>query len=316
MQREYSLKEVRIGERSRRRVRWMRRLLPPIVSFLSLFPRHFTVRSQIRMAGRLPDQLAALSVGYQIFSRVPAMTLGAVEGHAGPVVLYLHGGGFLMPAIPRAHLGFHARLCAALGAVGVMPDYRLAPLHAYPAALDDCEMVYRELLDRGVDPSRIVLAGESAGGNLVLGLLQRIRKAGLPYPVCAVPISPVTEVARVHAPPSRRDKAKVDAMIPITSFSKVILYYAAGADASDPELSPVFADYQGFPPLYFLVGEDEILLDDSLLAHQQALKAGVQSQVDVWPVLPHAFPLLAGWFPEAKQALSDIVDFAQLHLKS
>lgn len=313
MNRHYQLKNIAIGRASRRRVRWMRWVLKPITRILSILPRWFSVRTQITLAGHLKSQAAGLPVDYQVMERVPCITLGDVSNTQGLVLLYLHGGGFLMPAMPKAHVGLHARLCRDLGACGVMPDYRLAPLHPYPAALDDCEMAYQSLLSAGFKPENILLAGESAGGNLVLGLLQRIRKAGLPMPACAVPISPVTEVARVHAPPSRRDKAKIDAMLPIQSFSKMILYYAGQADGSDPELSPIFADFQGFPPLYFIVGEDEILLDDSLIAARQARKAGVETSIDVWPVLPHAFPLMEGAFCEAAQARKDIFDFMQAH---
>lgn len=315
MHREYDLKDVAIGRLSRRRVRWMRWILKPLTRLLSLFPRMFTVRSQLSLAGHLKSRAAGLPVGYDVLGRVTCITLGDLSRTDGRVVLYLHGGGFLLPPLPKAHVGFHARLCRDLDAVGVMPDYRLAPLHPFPAALDDCEMAYAGLLEAGFAPERILLAGESAGGNLVLGLLQRIRRAGQPMPACAVPISPVTEVARVHAPPSRRDMARRDPMIPIQSFSKMILYYAGDADGSDPELSPIFADYTGFPPLYFVCGEDEILLDDSLIAARRARAAGVTTQLDVWPVLPHAFPLLEGLFPEAAGARRDIAAFMRARLE-
>lgn len=314
MRREYTAKDVAIGERSRNRVKWMRRLLVPLVRLLTWLPHSFSVRFQLRLAGHLPAQCKGLDVDYDIFGTAPAMTLGRVTGGAQRVVLYLHGGGFLLPAMPKAHLAFHATLCNELDAVGVMPDYRLGPLHQFPAALDDCESVYRSLLDQGVAADQIVLAGESAGGNLLLGLLQRIRSAKLPMPCCAVPISAVTEMARVYAPPSRSDNLKKDAMLPVLSFPRMVDGYVAGADGANPELSPIFADYAGFPPLYFIVGEDEVLLDDSLIAHRQATRAGVESKVDVWPVLPHAFPLLRVWFPEARQAAQDIVDFAREHL--
>ncbi len=314
MRRHYAVKDILIGPRSRNRVTWMRRLLVPLVRLITLLPASFTVRFQLRLAGRLPDQCGGLDVGYDILGRVPAITLGSIQGRRQTVVLYLHGGGFLLPAMPKAHLRFHATLCRELEAVGVMPDYRLAPLHAYPAALDDCESAYRALLDQGVSAKHIVLAGESAGGNLVLGLLQRIRKGKLPMPACAVPISAVTEMARVYAPPSRADNLKKDAMLPVLSFPRMVEGYVNGADGADPELSPIYADYRGFPPLYFLVGEDEVLLDDSLMACREAERAKVTTRLDVWPVLPHAFPLLTVWFPEARQAGRDIVEFAREHL--
>jgi acetyl esterase/lipase len=194
-----------------------------------------------------------------------------------------------------------------------MPDYRLVPLHAHPAALDDCERAYRGLLDQGCAPQRIVLIGESAGGNLVLSLLQRIRKAGLGLPACAVPISPITDLARIHAPPSRNRNAHREALVPLSFAYRMTKWYVAGQDASHPEISPLYADYAGFPPLYFLVGEREILLDDSVLAAQRAREAGVETQLDVWPVLPHAFLIFESRFSEASQARRDVVDFIRRH---
>lgn len=316
MKREYTTKDIVIGERSRKRVRWMRRLLLPLVRLLSLLPTSFTVRFQARLAGHLPDRCKMLDVDYDVLGDSPAIVLGDLSRNDQPVVLYLHGGAFLMPAMPKAHLRFHATLCQELEALGVMPDYRLAPLHAFPAALDDCETAYRSLLERGFAAEKIVVAGESAGGNLVLGLLQRIRAAGLPMPCCAVPISAVTEMARVYAPPSRVDNQNKEAMLPVTSFPNMVKGYVAEGSGANPELSPLYADYTDFPPLYFLVGEDEVLLDDTLLASRQARRAGVEVELDVWPVLPHAFPLLDMWFPEARQAARDIIGFARQHLRS
>ncbi len=313
MDRSYTLKPVEISTKSRRILWWMRWVLKPTLSLLSLLPRFFTYRSQLFMAGGLRSKSAGQAVDYTAVGGVPCITVGTpiAESNASgdKVLLYLHGGAFSMPAMPTAHVGFHARLCRDLGASGLMPDYRLAPMHKYPAALDDCEKAYRGLLAAGYSGERILLAGESAGGNLVLGLLQRIRRHGLEMPVAAVPISPVTEVARVHSPPSRCDKARVDAMLPVKSFSKMLHYYADGVDGSDPELSPMLADFSGLPPLYFLVGEDEVLLDDSLICARLAEQAGVETKIDVWPALPHAFPLLEGRFPEAGEARTDIVAF-------
>jgi acetyl esterase/lipase len=120
-------------------------------------------------------------------------------------------------------------------------------------------------------------------------------------------------MGRAHGPPSRGRNARRDPVIPIQAIYKVDDLYAGDWDASDPELSPLYADYRGFPPLYFLVGESEVLLDDSLLAARQAEEAGVTVQVDVWPVLPHAFPL----FPmlvENREVHQDMLRFARQHL--
>lgn len=309
--RDYELKDVDIGAHSRRRVGRMRRILIPIIRFLSFLPGNRFVWMQLRLSRHLPAMQCGLPVDYDIMQTVPVIRVGHDEEDRGNsrVLLYLHGGGFVMPMMPRVHLRFVARLCKQMQCVGVIPEYRLGPRHPYPAALDDCEVAYRALLGQGYKAENIVLAGESAGGNLVLTVLQRIRRAELPMPAAAVPISPLAEATRIHSPPSRIDNARRDAMLPVTAFNKTFDAFAAGADGSDPELSPVFADFQGFPPLYFLVGEDEVLLDDSLICHRQALRAGVDSRLDVWPVLPHAFPLLDFWFAEARHAQDDIREF-------
>lgn len=294
--------------------RW---LLKPLIWLTAGKPSlNRLLRTQMLIAGRLPGASHGLTVDYRIINGVPGPVVGKYGDVAKPVLLYLHGGGFIIPAAPSAHLHFLARLCRMLDASGFLPDYRLAPLHKYPAALDDCERAYRGLLALGHPAERIVLAGESAGGNLVLGLLQRIRKANLPMPACAVPISAVTEMARGYAPPSRISNRGRDPMFPAKPLVGLLQMYVGEADGADPELSPLYADYRGFPPLYFLVGETELLLDDSVLAARQAQEAGVETRLDVWPLLPHAFPLFLNVFPEVGQSHDDIVAFIREHLVS
>ena len=313
----YEVKPIQISLRSRFLLFLLFRcILKPLIWLFAGNSVTSILRTQMRIAGRLPKSSHGLPVDYHIINSVPGPFVGDLGSTAKTMVLYLHGGGFLIPAAPIAHLRFLAKLCRKLDAVGFLPDYRLAPLHKYPAALDDCERAYRGLLAMGYPAHRIALAGESAGGNLVLGLLQRIRKAGLPMPTCAVPISPVTEMVRGYAPPSRIRNAGRDPMFPSGPLAQVLrLYVGDEADGTDPELSPLYADYTGFPPLYFLVGESEVLLDDSVLAARQARTAGVDVRLDVWPVLPHAFPLFANLFHEARQSHEDIATFMRQHLR-
>lgn len=314
--REFTVLPVTVSLRSRVLLFLLFRcLLKPLIRFTASRPTlRSMLRLQVRLSGPLPASVQGLAVDYRIVNGVPGPVLGAFGDTSRPVLLYLHGGGFIIPAAADAHLRFLAVLCRKLEAAGFLPDYRLAPLHKYPAALDDCERTYRGLLDLGYSAQRIVVAGESAGGNLVLGLLQRIRKAGLPVPACAVPISAVTEMARGYAPPSRIANAGRDPMFPAGPLAEILRHYVGTAAGDDPELSPLYADYSGFPPLYFLVGETEVLLDDSVLAAHQARAAGVTTRLDVWPLLPHAFPLFANVFPEARKSHEDIVAFMRQHL--
>lgn len=306
-------KTVVIGLRSRVLLFLLIRcLLKPLIRIFAGASVPSILRTQARIAGRIPATSQGLPVAYRIVNGVPGPVVGALSDPSKSALLYLHGGGFFVPASPPAHLNLLAILCRKVDAVGFMPDYRLAPLHKYPAALDDCESAYRGLLALGYQ--RIAVVGDSAGGNLVLGLLQRIRKADLPMPVCAVPLSPVTEMTRGYAPPSRIYNQGRDPMFAGGPFMQLFQHYVGEADGADPELSPLYADYRGFPPLFFLVGETELLLDDSVLAARQAQAAGVEVRLDIWPVLPHAFPLFYGIFPEARQSHEDIADFIGQHL--
>lgn len=310
----YQLRAVDIGRRSRLLVGLLRLTLKPLMRWFIRGKAARIGKGQLRIAAEDCKHTTGLARDYRIIGGVPGPVVGPIDETERPIVLWLHGGGFLIPASLQVHLRLLSLLCRDLGAAGFLPDYRLAPFNKFPAALDDVERAYRGLLDAGFSAERIFLGGDSAGGHLTLGLLQRIRKAGLPMPACAAMLSPVTEMGRVHAPPSRARNARRDAIIPIGSFHGVDTLFGAGWDTSDPELSPLYADYRGFPPLMFLAGEQEALLDDSVLAARQARAAGVEVRLDVWPVLPHAFLLFERLFPECAVARDDLVDFAQANL--
>ncbi|WP_084197344.1 alpha/beta hydrolase [Solimonas soli] len=313
-----ALKAVSIGRRSRFITWLMRRLMRPYLSWLLRGSNERIARAQLLCASQVCRDSSGFAVDYDVIGApdagVPGHVVGRLTEREKTVVLWIHGGAFLLPAAPDIHVRLVARICRELDAVGFLPDYRLAPFNRFPAALDDCERAYQALLDLGFAPQRIVLAGESAGGNLVLGLLQRIRRRGWPMPACAVPISPVTEMGRVHAPPSRTLRMNSDPLLPIAGLQRVDELYAGSHDAHDPELSPLYADCRGFPPLYLLASDTEVLLDDSVLFARRARAAGVDLQLDVWPVLPHAFPLFGGLYPEVRQARDDIIAFARRHL--
>jgi len=312
---EIVLKPVRIRRRSRFIVWLLRRFLRPMLSWMIGGSVQRMARVQLRLAAQVCRDSSGLAVDYRVIGRVPGHFIGGPHDPRRKLVLWIHGGAFILPAVPDVHVRTVAKMCRALDADGFLPDYRLAPFNKYPAALDDCERAYRGLLDLGYAPERIALGGESAGGNLLLGLLQRIRKAGLPMPSCGVPVSPGTEMGRVHAPPSRTLLMHTDALLPMVALARVSELYAGGMDTSDPELSPLYADCTGFPPLYLLASNAEVLLDDTVLFARSAKAYGVDVSFEVWPVLPHAFPLFEAWFPEVAQAREDIVAFMGKHLK-
>jgi epsilon-lactone hydrolase len=309
-----ALKPVRLGWRSRLVVWLMRRLLRPLLGWAVNGSKERIAWVQLQMAARVCRHTFGLPLDYCVVGKVPGHAVGKLTDTGKPALLYIHGGAFLLPAVPEVHVTMVAHLCRDLDAVGFVVDYRLAPFNKFPAALDDCENAYRALLDLGFRADRIVVAGESAGGALTLGLLQRIRKAGLPMPACAVPISPVTEMGRIHAPPSRALKMRTDPLLPIAALQRVDDMYAGDWDASDPELSPLYADLTGFPPLYLLASDSEVLLDDTVLLARRAREAGVPAKLEVWPIVPHAFPLFERFLPEVRQARLDITAFLREHL--
>lgn len=311
---EIRIKDVAIGTRSRFIVWAMRWLLRPWLGWMVHGSFKRIAKVQLQLATQVCRDTSGLPQSYTVVGKVPGHVLGSLSDTHKTVVLYLHGGAFLIPAVPATHVRFMGKLCRDLDAVGFMADYRLAPFNKFPAALDDCEHAYRALLDLGFDPKRIVITGESAGGNLTLGVLQRIRKAGLPMPACAIPVSPVTEMGRIHAPPARALKMKQDPILPIAALQRVDELYAGGWDASDPELSPLYMDCHELPPIYLLASDNEVLLDDAVLLYRRMHAAGVNVKLEVWPVLPHAFTVFEQVFPEVRQARRDIVAFASEHL--
>lgn len=312
----YTLKPIKVGWRSRLVIFLMRWLLRPWLGWVMRGPPERIARTQLLISGRPCKDTSGLPLDYRVVGKVPGHVLGDLSETSKPVILYLHGGAFVLPAAPEQHVWLMGKLCRDTGAVGFMPDYRLGPSNKYPRALDDCEAAYRSLLELGFDAERIVLAGESAGGNLIFGLLQRIRKARLPMPCGIAAISPGADMGRLHGPRSRSAKASSDPILPIGALVSLAEHYIGDADTADPEISPLFADFSGFPPAYLIASENEILLDDTLMIARRMREAGVDVELDVWPVLPHAFPLLEVVLPEGRGAREDMVAFMKKHLSS
>ncbi|MEN8719499.1 MAG: alpha/beta hydrolase [Oceanococcaceae bacterium] len=234
-----------------------------------------------------------------------------VPAGARRVVLYLHGGGFFMQA-SGLHLRFLQRLCSDLDAAGVLPAYRLSPEDPYPAALDDCCRTYEALLASGIPAAAILVAGESAGGTLSLALLMRLRDRGLPLPGGAVLISPGTDLAGIGRYASYAENRHSDALVPPEALPRIVEAYVAGRDPAHPEISPLHGRFEGLPPLHFVASSSEVLRDDSRLAAERALAAGVTVELQLWPGLMHAFPLFGG-LPEAQVACAQIAAFARQH---
>jgi len=226
---------------------------------------------------------------------------GARQDH---VVLYLHGGAFIAET-PVFHGALLVRICREARARGLMVSYRLAPEHLYPAALDDCVAAYRWLLEQGFDAGRIVVAGDSAGGNLTLALLLRARDEGLPLPAGAVALSPVTDLTFSGDSVQRNDG--VDDMFSADLMDALVPAYLPQPElCTHPHVSPLFGDFTGMPPVLLIVGSTELLLDDSVrLAHRCP-----SAQLLVWHGMPHVFPGF-DFLPEAREATQRIGRFVR-----
>jgi acetyl esterase/lipase len=238
----------------------------------------------------------------------------SIEGRttdAGRVLLYLHGGGYCMGS-PHSHSDLTWRLGEASGARVVVPDYALAPEHPFPAALDQAVAIYKALLDDGIQPENLAVGGDSAGGGLTFATLVAARDKGLPMPAAAVTLSPWTDLAGTGR--SMTTNAKADAMIRADQIGRIVPLYARGREATDPLVSPLYADLKGLPPTLIQVGSTEVLLDDSTRIAQKLEQAGVPVTLDVWPSMPHVWQLFARRLPEGREAIVKIGAFLRDHL--
>jgi acetyl esterase/lipase len=241
---------------------------------------------------------------------VPAEWIVAPGAAADRVILYLHGGGYVMGSI-NTHRAMIARISRAAKAKCLALDYRLAPEHPFPAAVDDATAAYRWLLAQGYQPNKIVISGDSAGGGLTLATLLALRDAKTPLPAAAVPISAWSDMEGTGA--SVKTRAAVDPMVGSTSLSAMAKHYVGNSDPKHPLLSPLHGDYRGLPPMLIQVGDAEILLDDSTRVAEKAKAAGVKVDLEVWPEMVHVWHVYAKLLPEAQQAIDRIGQYVREH---
>lgn len=212
-------------------------------------------------------------------------------------VLYLHGGGYFFGS-PVTHRPLILAMAEAADAPAIALDYRLAPEHPFPAALDDAVAAYADLAAR----QRILIAGDSAGGGLALALACAARDAGLPPPAGIVAFSPWTDLANTG--PSVVENADRCAMFSAAALHAAAAIYLAGTDPADPRASPLHADLAGLPPMLLFAGSDELMRDDTTRLAERARAAGVEVETSIIPGVPHAWPYFARWLPEGRDALA------------
>jgi monoterpene epsilon-lactone hydrolase len=228
-------------------------------------------------------------------------------------LLYVHGGGYVLGSA-RAFCNIVSQIAQRTRTDTFIPEYRLAPEHSFPAALDDVCAAYRGLAEGG--PEAVAVAGESAGGGLVLALLSVAAQdtRAMPLPCGAAVISPWTDLALTGA--SYRDRADADPIFTRGSLGSLAGHYLQGQDATDPRASPLHGPLGGLPPIRIDVGEDEVLLDDSRRYAERARAAGVEVTLSVWAGMAHAFPSSVGKLAAAGQALDAIGTFLSQRLEA
>ena len=306
-------RDIPIGLRSRAILTLMRLVAPPMMMQMASSSPAVLAKLQQRVRTLPWPDVPGIAIAERHIGNIPGHVLGDLSDTSRPVALWLHGGAFLLPA-SNMHLSTCAQYCKSLGIAAFMPDYRLIPEHPYPAGLDDCEQAYHALLELGFAPEKVILIGDSAGGNLIFGLMRRIRKHKLPLPACAIAISPLAELGRAYYPPTLYMRRLRDPLLPLAALPKLAEAYCGETDGSHPELSPLYMKLVGLPPVFILASSNEILMDDAVHLAERCIEAGVETECHVWPRLPHAFPLFERIFPEARQALDEMVEFTQRHL--
>lgn len=250
------------------------------------------------------DQLAGLPVEW-----VAPRSL--TQPDTAPICLYLHGGAFVMGGL-NSHRDLAAQLAQRAQIRLVMLDYRLAPEYPFPAALDDALAVYRVLLAQGIPAQRLLLGGDSAGGNLALGTAQAILAQGLPLPATLVLFSPWLDLT--DRSPSRQANAATDVMLSQPVLDEATALYAPGLPLDDARLSPLFGPLAGLPPCLLIASRAEILIDDARRLQERMLAAGGQVELLEWANTPHAFPVMARHLPEGRAALDQTARFIRQRL--
>lgn len=242
---------------------------------------------------------------------VPAEWVTCPNSRPERVILYTHGGCYISGA-PSTVRECCSRLSRAAEARVLSVDYRLAPEHPYPAALDDTVAAYEWLVKSGYDPRNIVISGESAGGGLTIAMLMKIRdEARLPMPALGVPVSPWIDMTLQHKSLKTNVGRDIASTVPLEIGAK---HYVGDSDPRGPYVSPIFGDLTGLPPLLIQVGGGEVLLDDGLAIAHKARREGVDVTLQVWPEMTHVWHWFSSILDEGAQAIDDIGEYIKSRL--
>jgi acetyl esterase/lipase len=259
--------------------------------------RSFEIRARLFFP---PPRGTRLARGELSDVPVQWVTARGVARRTGPLLLHFHGGGYVFGS-SDTHRGMLGRLSAVTGLPACLPDYRLAPEHPFPAALEDALAVWHAL---GGRPGGVVLGGDSAGGGLALALMGEILRLGLPPPLGLFALSPLTDLTLSGE--SLRGNARADVMLPAARAAEGVSLYLDGAAPDDPRASPLFADFRGAPPAWLAVSDTEILLDDTRRMAARLGHDGVDVTEVVTRDLPHVWPFFQPVLPEANATLRQL----------
>ncbi len=287
------------------RARLFQRIIPKVMPSADLSPAE--QRAKVSRAVGLPNrrvEMVDLEVG-----GVPVVRVTPKGAARRRHLFHVHGGGFVV-GTARGFAGYLSELALQADATVTSVDYRLAPEHPYPAAVDDCLAAYRALLDE-VAPESLAVVGESAGGNAALSTLVRARDEGWALPAAAVLLSPWVDLTFSGGSMSRNESTEL--MLEPRLFRGWRAAYVGGQDPSDPGISPLFADLSGLPPLHVQATTAEVLEDDARRLVEKATGAGVDADLVVFDELWHIFQTQAPLVPEARAAMDQIVTFIRIH---
>jgi len=242
---------------------------------------------------------------------VPAEWVSAPDVDASRAVLYLHGGGYAIGSI-NTHRRLAFDISAASGARVLLLDYRLAPEHPFPAAVDDAATAWRWLLKQGFANTKLAIAGDSAGGGLTIATLVNLRDRKLGLPACAVAISPWVDLEGVGT--SMTARSEQDPMVQKAGLGWMADMYLAGKDARTPLAAPLHADLKDLPPVLVQVGTAETLLDDATRIAERLHSAGGEVKLSVWPNMLHVFPMFAPILSEGRDGCVEVGQFIKARM--
>jgi epsilon-lactone hydrolase len=283
------------------RFQWKRK---PFVDWNTSIP---ALRQKTEKAGRLLGKMpTGIRISPAAINGLAAEWVRPAESKSKKAILYFHGGGYVIGSA-QGHRPHVAKFVNGSSVAALVFDYRLAPEHPFPAALDDAITAYQFLLAQGLAHSDIIFMGDSAGGGLCLATLLKLKDQGIPLPAAAVALSPWTDLKGTGE--SLRTNEKVDLLTWRESWTVFAKYYAAENDPSLPWISPLYGNLHGLPPLLIYVGGDELLRDDSTRFAEKALAAGVDVTLKIGPGMFHCYPVCSPLFPEAKLAMEEICEF-------